>query len=140
VEIGCARFSFDLAVSETPIEGGGKDLLVSVSLTGDAANDVRRLLTEGPRFKLWLDVKVAAGAGSTSVNSAGEATAIAVQVKKLMRQLRIRSAAERIGWILYSPASVELFVGQRLNALGEVIAYERRIAGGYQEAVIIQTG
>jgi len=27
-----------------------------------------------------------------------------------------------------------------LNALGEVIAYERRIAGGYQEAVVIQTG
>jgi hypothetical protein len=76
---------FDLAVYENPIEGGGKDLLVSVSLTGDAANDVRRLLTEGPRFKLWLDVKAAAGASSTSVNSAGEATAIAVQVKELMR-------------------------------------------------------
>ena len=131
---------FDLAVSETPIEGVGKDLLVSVSLTGDAANDVRRLLSEDPRFRLWVDVKPAAGASSTSVNSASEATAIAVQVKELMRQLRIRSGAERIGLILYSPASVALFVGQRLNALGEVIAYERRSAGGYQEAVIIQTG
>jgi hypothetical protein len=131
---------FDLAVSETPIEGGGKDLLVSVSLTGDAEDDVRRLLSEDPRFKLWVDIKPVAGASSTSVKSASEATAIAVQVKELMRQLRIRSGAERIGLILYSPASVALFVGQRLNALGEVIAYERRITGGYQEAAIIQTG
>jgi hypothetical protein len=131
---------FDLTVSETPIEGEGKDLLVSISLTGDAANDVRRLLSEDSRFKLWVDVKPAAGPSSTSVKSASEATAIAMQVKELMRQTRIRSGAERIGLILYSPASVALFLGQRLNALGEVIAYERRIAGGYQEAVVIQTG
>jgi SMODS-associated and fused to various effectors sensor domain len=131
---------FDLTVSETPIEEEGKDLLVSISLTGDAANDVRRLLSEDSRFKLWVDVKPAAGASSTSVKSASETTAIAMQVKELMRQTRIRSGAERIGLILYSPASVALFLGQRLNALGEVIAYERRIAGGYQEAVVIQTG
>jgi hypothetical protein len=131
---------FDLTVSETPIEGEGKDLLVSISLTGDAANDVRRLLSEDSRFKVWVDVKPAAGPSSTSVKSASEATAIAMQVKELMRQTRIRSGAQRIGLILYSPASVALFLGQRLNALGEVIAYERRIAGGYQEAVVIQTG
>jgi|SRR5579872_237141 len=131
---------FDMTVSEIPVEGPGKDLLVSVSLTGDAANDVRRLLSEDPRFKLWVDVKPTTGASSTSVKSAGEATAIALQVKELMRQFRVHSGAERIGLILYCPASVALFVGQRLNALGEVVAYERRIAGGYQEAVVIQTG
>jgi len=131
---------FDLTISETPIEGQGKDLLVSISLTGDAANDVRTLLSEDRRFKLWVDIKPAAGASSTSVNSAGEATAIAVQVKELIRQFRVRSGAESIGLILYCPASVALFVGQRLNALGEVVAYERRIMGGYQEAVVIQTG
>lgn len=113
---------FDLTVSEIPVEGPGKDLLVSVSLTGDAANDVRRLLSENSRFKLWVDVKPATGARSTSVRSGSEATAIAVQVKELMRQFRIRSGAERIGLILYCPASVALFVGQRLNAVGEVVA------------------
>jgi hypothetical protein len=131
---------FDLTASETPIEGNGKGLLVSVSLTGDAASDVRRLLSEDSRFKLWMDIKPAAGASSTSVKSASEATGIAMHVKELMRQTRIRSGAERIGLVLYSPASVALFLGQRLNALGEVIAYERRITGGYQEAVVIQTG
>lgn len=131
---------FDLTVSETPIEGEGKDLLVSISLTGDAANDVRGLLSEDSRFKLWVDIKPAAGASSTSVKSASEATAIAMQVKELMREIRIRSGAERSGLIMYGPASVALFLGQKLNALGEVIAYERRVAGGYQEAVVIQTG
>jgi len=131
---------FDLNISETPIEGPGKDLLVSVSLTGEAGNDVRKLLSETQAFKLWVDVRPATGASSTAVKSASEATAIAVKIKELMREFRIRSHAERIGLILYCPASVALFIGQRLNALGEVVAYERRTAGGYQESIVIQTG
>jgi SMODS-associated and fused to various effectors sensor domain len=131
---------FETTVSETPIEGPGIDLLVSVSLTGDASADVQKLLSEEQRFKLWVDVKPASGASSTSVKSAGEVTAIALETKELLRQFRLRSGAEKIGLILYCPASVALFIGQRLNALGEVVAYERRAAGGYQEAVVIQTG
>lgn len=131
---------FELTTSETPIEGLGKDLLISVSVTGDASADVRKFLSEDRRFKLWVDVKPERGASATSVKSAGEATAIAVEIKELMRQFRQRSGAEKIGLILYCPASIALFAGQRLNALGEVVAYERRNAGGYQEALVIQTG
>jgi hypothetical protein len=131
---------FDLQVSATPVHGSGSDLLFSLSVTGDASNDVRRLLSEDPRFKLWVDVRPKQGAASTIVRSANDAVAIAVQCKDFMRDYRTRSGAERIGLVLYCPASVALFLGQRLNALGEIIAYERRVSGGYQESVVIQTG
>ena len=131
---------FDLDVSATPVPGDGTDLLFSLSITGDASNDVRRLLSEGSRFNLWVDVKPKQGATSTVLKSASDAVSIAVQSKELMRDYRVRSNAERIGLVLYCPASLALFLGQRLNALGEIVAFERRVSGGYQKSVIIQTG
>jgi hypothetical protein len=131
---------FDLEVSETAVPGIGRDLLFSLSITGDASNDVRHLLAEDPRFRMWVDVKPKQGATSTVLKSAGDAVSIAVQCKELMRDYRTRSNAKRIGLVLYCPASLALFLGQRLNALGEIIAYERRVSGGYQKSVVIQTG
>ena len=109
-------------------------------LRATLSNDVHRLLSEDSRFKLWVDVRPKQGATSTVLKSANDAVAIAVQCKELMRDYRTRSNAERIGLVLYCPASVALFLGQRFNALGEIIAYERRVSGGYQKAVVIQTG
>lgn len=131
---------FDLEVSATPVPGNGSDLLFSLSITGDASNDVQRLLSEDPRFKLWVNVKPKQGATSTVLKSASDAVSIAVQCKDLIRDYRVQSKAERIGLVLYCPASLALFLGQRLNALGEIVAYERRMSGGYQKSVIIQTG
>ena len=132
--------NFDLDVSATPVPGNGSNLLFSLSITGDASNDVRRLLSEDPRFKLWVDVRPKQGATSAVLKSANDAVAIAVQAKDLMRDYRSRSNAEEIGLVLYCPASLGLFLGQRLNALGEITAYERRVSGGYQKSVVIQTG
>jgi hypothetical protein len=131
---------FDLDVSATPVPGDGSDLLFSLSITGDASNDVHRLLSEDSRFKLWVDIRPKQGATSTVLKSASDAVSVAVQCKDLMRDYRVRSNAQRIGLVLYCPASLALFLGQRLNALGEIIAYERRMSGGYQQSVIIQTG
>lgn len=132
--------AFDLEISTTQVQGNGHDLLFSLSITGDASSDVRRLLSEDPRFKLWVDVKPKQGSSSTVLKSANDAVGIAVQCKELMRDYRARSNAERIGLVLYCPASLALFLGQRLNALGKIIAYERRVSGGYQKSVVIQTG
>src|SRR5216684_671447 len=132
--------AFDLEVSANSVPGNGSDLLFSLSITGDASNDVHRLLSEGPRFKMWVNVKPKQGATSTVLKSASDAVSIAVQCKDIMRDYRVRSNAERIGLVLYCPASLALFLGQRLNALGEIIAYERRVSGGYQKSVAIQTG
>lgn len=132
--------AFDLEVSATRVPGNGSDLLFSLSITGDASHDVHRLLSEDLRFKLWVDVKPKQGSTSTALKSASDAVSVAVQCKDLMRDYRVRSNAERIGLVLYCPASLALFLGQRLNALGEIIAYERRVSGGYQKSVVIQTG
>jgi hypothetical protein len=132
--------AFDLEVSATPVPGNGSDLLFSLSITGDASHDVHRLLSEDSRFKLWVDVKPKQGSRSTALKSASDAVSVAVQCKDLMRDYRVQSKAERIGLVLYCPASLALFLGQRLNALGEIIAFERLVSGGYQQSVIIQTG
>jgi len=87
-----------------------------------------------------VDIRPKQGATSTVLKSASDAVSVAVQCKDLMRDYRVRSNAQRIGLVLYCPASLALFLGQRLNALGEIIAYERRMSGGYQQSVIIQTG
>lgn len=42
--------------------------------------------------------------------------------------------------VLYVPATLCLFLGQRLNALGEVVTYERTVHGGYQPSVMLRTG
>jgi hypothetical protein len=131
---------FDLEVSEAPVLGTGSDLLFSLSITGDASSDVRRFLSDDSRFKLWVNVRPKQGATSTVLKSASDAVSVAVQCKDLMREYRVRSNAERIGLVLYCPASLALFLGQRLNALGEIIAYERRMSGGYQKSAVIQTG
>lgn len=121
------------------LDMNSKHLLVSLSITGDATRDVE-LLAGDLCPRVWLDISLARGRGSDVIRSAGEAVAIAAQSKDLIRDAKNTYGCDRVSLVLYCPASLALFLGQQLNALGEIATYERKSAGGYQPSVTIQTG
>lgn len=68
------------------------------------------------------------------------ASALAVRAKDLIRAFRNRYRASQTHLVLYAPATFCLFLGQRLNALGRIVTYERTVEGGYQASLTISTG
>src|SRR5258708_28468835 len=57
------------------------------------------------------------------------------QLKVLMRQFPTEYNLSAIHLVLFCPASITLFLGQRMNALGEVITYEWTVDGAYLMSV-----
>ena len=132
---------FELDTSETSLDQCGTASLVSLSITGDAGPDVRRLAAEMPdTFRTTLDIFPHAKPSSSVVRSAGEAVAIAIQAKEHIRRFRTEQNLSSIHLVLCCPASVALFLGQRMNALGEVVTWERTVDGSYQRSVALLTG
>jgi hypothetical protein len=58
----------------------------------------------------------------------------------LIRGSRNKYRAARTHLVLFAPATFCLFLGQRLNAVGEIITYERTAQGAYQPSVTLKTG
>ncbi|WP_225931742.1 SAVED domain-containing protein [Leptolyngbya sp. 7M] len=80
------------------------------------------------------------GTGDAVIRSDADATALAIHGKELIRHYRQTYRAASTHLILYAPLGFCLFLGQRLNAVGEIIAYERTLDGSYQAALKLQTG
>ncbi|MFP2904314.1 SAVED domain-containing protein [Pyxidicoccus sp. 3LFB2] len=119
----------------------GRALLVVFQLTGDARADVERFEAEHPGvFRAVLFLEPEEGPGDAAVGSAGDAVAFAVQARELLRRARARWRTEATHLLLYAPGSCCLFLGQRLNAVGTVVAYERTAAGGYAPSLTLETG
>lgn len=120
---------------------GGEDFLFALALTGDAWGDVQAFDEENPgRFGAVVYVEPESGTGPRALRSDSDAVALADSAKELIRAERRRFGARRTHVIVFGPASFALFLGQRLNALGTVIGYERTAEGSYQPAVELHTG
>ena len=63
-----------------------------------------------------------------------------LHVRELMKHYIKHYPATRTHLILYAPQGFSLFLGQKLNALGDIIVYEQKKPGGYQVGVALQTG
>jgi hypothetical protein len=119
----------------------GKELLVVLSFSGDAGADVARFEAEHPGvFKAVLTLEPESGPGEDALESDADANAFAVQTKQHIRRMRTQVGTGTTHLILYAPASFCLFLGQRLNALGRLVTYERTLSGGYEPSLIIETG
>ncbi|HEV2146276.1 MAG TPA: SAVED domain-containing protein [Longimicrobiaceae bacterium] len=130
----------DFVVREERGESGD-DLLIVLSITGEAWHDAETFFASVPgRFSAVVYAEPDSGPGPGSIQSAGDAVALAGRGKELMRDRRRRYGARRVHLVLYGPATFALFLGQRLNALGPVVSYERTAEGSYQAAIILQTG
>jgi len=128
-------------VTEEGFKSSGPDILVALSITGDATADVRILAEQlQGRLKATIYAEPDNGPGDRAITSAEDAVALAVRAKELIRNSRNKYRASQTHLVLYAPASFCLFLGQRLNALGPIVTYERTIEGGYQTSLILSTG
>jgi hypothetical protein len=126
---------------EETYDGEGQDILIAFCITGEALTDVRTLAAElAGQLKALVYAEPDNGTGDAAVTNNADAVALAVRAKEVIREMRNRYRANQIHLVLYAPATFCLFLGQRLNAVGNVTTYERTAAGGYQCSVIIPTG
>jgi hypothetical protein len=117
------------------------DILIALCITGDAHEDVRLLSDQlAGVVKAVVYAEPANGSGDGAITCNEDAVALAVRAKELIRGCRNKYRAIRTHLVLYGPATFCLFLGQRLNALGKIVTYERTVEGGYQLSVTLQTG
>jgi hypothetical protein len=130
-----------LRIAEERTFGEGEDLLLVLSVTGDAMPEVDAALLAGlGPFRAVVNAIPDQGPGESVLGSDPDATALAVHTKEILRAQRSQHRTRRTHLILYAPSGFALFLGQRLNAVGEIVAYERTADGGYQAAVTLQSG
>lgn len=128
-------------VTEQDLDAGGEDILVTLAITGPAREDVRPLSERlAGTLKALVYAEPDNGAGDGAVVGAEDAVALAVRAKELIRGSRNKYRAKRTHVVLYAPATYCLFLGQRLNAVGEIVTYERTAEGDYQPSVTLKTG
>lgn len=119
----------------------GPELLVALSVTGDGWLDVGTLYkARRDRYSAVICAQPSAGVGAESVSSDADAVALAESAKDLIRRARSRYEARRVHLIVFAPAGFALFLGQRQNALGTIVTYERGGPAGYRESVTLETG
>lgn len=120
---------------------GGNDLLVTFAITGEAREDVRVLAGQlSGMLKATVYAEPDNGPGDAAITSNEDAVALAVRAKELIRECRRKYRTSRTHLVLYGPSTFCLFMGQRLNALGEIVTYERTSEGGYQVSLVLKTG
>ena len=128
-------------IEEETYQGDGQDLLIALCITGDGRADVRALTNQlTAQLKASVYAEPDNGSGDAAITSNEDAVALAVRAKELIRSARNRYHTNQTHLVLYAPASFCLFLGQRLNALGRILTYERTAAGGYQPSVVLATG
>ncbi|MBK9214652.1 MAG: SAVED domain-containing protein [Chloracidobacterium sp.] len=121
--------------------GSGDDVVVFLAVSGSGRADAERFFNENrDKFSALIYAEPDGGGGQAILTGAGDAVALANHAKELIRKTRSEFAATRIHLVLYAPASFCLFLGQKLNAIGTIITYERDSTGGYQESLSIATG
>lgn len=128
-------------VREEAGESGGQDILITLSVTGDATADVRPLAEQMQgKLKASIYAEPDNGPGDAAITSNEDAVALAVRAKELIRASRNKYRVSQTHLVLYAPATFCLFLGQRLNALGRIVTYERTVDGGYQVSLLLSTG
>ena len=129
---------FEVKVQEG---GAGDDALVVLAVTDSIPDEARAFYTSGQvPFTKLVYAEPNKGTDSKAINEASDAIALAISAKNLLRDIRGTSNAKRLHLVVYGPQSLALFLGQQLNAVGEIITYERTGEGGYQPAARLRTG
>jgi hypothetical protein len=124
-----------------PQNANGDSVLVGFSITGDGGPEFERFYERNrDKFSALLIIEPEDGPGGSSIKSAGDAVALASHAKELIRQYRAQYGATSLHIVPYAPATFCLFLGQKLNALGRIVTYERTADGDYQESLTILTG
>ena len=132
---------FKTTSTRRSIDATGNDVLIALSITGTALREVSDLYErQFENFAAMIYAEPDNGPGDGALHYDSDAVALAIHAKELIRACKQEYNPSRIHIVVYAPAAYCLFLGQRLNALGEIVTYERTLDGGYKPSVTIQTG
>jgi len=122
--------------------GDGKDVLVVLAISGDISADADAFLLAHPgQFHQRILAVPDVGPSQQALASNKDAIALVDRARDLLGEAkRARRPGGRIHLIPCGPAAFSLFLGQRLNALGDIVTYERSSDEGYQPSVTLRTG
>lgn len=116
---------FELDHSTMGITKDSSSLAVVFDITGRGINDVKEFIqSEGLLINEILRIAPAKGTGSTSIKSNSEAISYASLAVDLMRERIKELSIKNTELFYYGPASLALFIGQKLTSLGYVSSYE----------------
>lgn len=118
----------------------GENILIGLSISGDGKSDIREFYDANrDKFSALIYAEPTTGTGNTTLKNAADAVALANHAKELIRNFRKLYKSKRTHLILFAPATFCLFLGQRLNAIGRIVTYERTADEGYQQSITIST-
>jgi hypothetical protein len=118
-----------------------ENIIVSLSITGDAGPDVLAFANASNlNFFSATNLTPSVGASSSAVSSGSDCNAYSISAREIIRKLKNENRRSTIHLFIYGPASIALFLGQYLNALGNIILYEKSPSGDYVEALSLATG
>lgn len=121
----------------TEMGKAGDDVLLALAITSGAKQDIRQMVQEVPgQFSAIVYAEPETGVGDRAITNA-DAIALAEHSKELIRHIRQTYGAKRIHLAPYTPAAFCLFLGQHLNAVGEIVTYEFDPQTGYQRSVVL---
>jgi hypothetical protein len=136
-----SRRKFEVLIAKQRRGVGKRNVLIALALTGSARDDVNALYNKHPkRFSALIYAEPENGPGDGALRSDRDAVALAIHAKDLIRKYKVTFKASQIHLVVYAPASYCLFLGQKLNALGTIVTYERDSNEGYKPSVTLQTG
>lgn len=116
------------------------DLLVLVNVTGDAGPQVQDYASQsGLRYRAKVTISPAGALGDHSMGTAGEAVALAAQVKEAIRTMRDSQRAYGTAHLfVFGPLGLAVVLGHMLTASGSVQCYEHRDPG-YEPSCLLTT-
>ncbi|MBE9067532.1 SAVED domain-containing protein [Leptolyngbya cf. ectocarpi LEGE 11479] len=119
----------------------GDHLLMVFSITGSAKGDVVELIQESPGlFTSVVYAEPEQGVSRQTIQSAADATALAEVARDVIQRSVKKYRPKTTHLILFAPQAFCLFLGQKLNALGTIAAYERTGEGKYTIGITLKTG
>jgi len=118
----------------------GQDLLLAFGIAGSVCRDARAYADKTGLFSAFVCVEPENGPGDASVGTAGDAVSLAVQAKELIRAYRAKYDSRRTHIIIFGPQAFCILLGQKLNAVGDIVLHERTADGSYRQALVLRTG
>lgn len=120
-----------IGVTEMASLGEGIDEAFAISITQMTFGDVVSYAKQNaPSISRIQRLEIASGAGNTRVESGGHATALAEQIRNLIKERRTAMKDNgRIHLFISAPNAVAFFLGRILNHLGPIQLYEHNFDG-----------
>jgi hypothetical protein len=116
----------------------GADLAIAMAIAMDPSPDVRAYLSAVPTVGRYIALSLGPGPGRRMITSSAHATATAVGIRDLVRQLAREHGAQRLHLFLAVPHGLALLLGHLWDRMPPTLVYEDLGAGNaYQPAFLL---